>query len=151
MSHETLESPLIILGRELRTSNDVGFETIPPFWGAFYGYGGASQIPGRLSDDIYAVYTNFENEGVNNNGVYSLVIGCLVAADSSGTDGLIIVTVPVSDRVVFPVESGRPDLAGVEWQEIWAMTELGNTYLADFERYSADGSIEISIGVDSEG
>ena len=147
MTHEPLTNSLTILGRELRTSNDEAFQTIPPFWGTFYGAGVIEQIPDRLSDDVYAVYTNFEHEGVDNLGMYSLVIGCLVDESTTGTDKLIAVSIPESKRTVFPVETGRPDLVGATWQEIWSRSDLAQTYIADFEHYAPDGTISISIGV----
>jgi predicted transcriptional regulator YdeE len=145
-----LTAPLTILGRELRTSNAEAFRTIPPFWGEFTATGSLGQIPDRLSDDLYAVYTNFANEGVDNTGIYSLVIGGLVAPDADVPDGLIKVTVPASERVIFPVHHGRNDLVGEQWQRIWAGPDLRQTYIADFERYAPDGTIEISIGVAPE-
>jgi hypothetical protein len=55
--------------------------------------------------------------------------------------------VPASHRVAFAVEPGRPDLVGSAWREIWTRDDLAKTFVADVERYSLDGDIEISIGV----
>ncbi|MEJ7840011.1 MAG: hypothetical protein WKF81_14450, partial [Thermomicrobiales bacterium] len=64
MQNRELRAPLTIIGRQLRTANDVAASTIPPFWGEFEATGSVKQIPNRLSDDVYAVYTHFANEGV---------------------------------------------------------------------------------------
>ncbi len=56
-------------------------ETIPPFRDRVFGEGVVAQMPNRVSDDNFAVYTRFENEGVNNNGHYSLISGPQVAGD----------------------------------------------------------------------
>lgn len=144
-THE-LDAPLTILGRELRTSNDEAMQSTPPFWGEFEATGLLTQIPNRLADDVYAVYTNFANEGVGNTGTYSMIIGCAVQAGEFA-EGLISVTIPALPRVLFPLEHGRFDLVGAMWQEIWAMSDLKQTFVADFEHYATDGSIEISIGV----
>ena len=147
MRTDTLTSSLTIAGIALRTDNLEAAETIPPQWGAFFAAGGVAQIPHRLGDDVIAVYTEFANEGENNDGEYTFVIGCIVPEGSAPHPGLATVTVPASDRLVFPVAAGRPDLVGAAWQLIWARTDLPKTFVADFERYSAEGDIEISIGV----
>ena len=147
MRTDTLTGPLTVAGIALRTNNLDAAETIPPQWGAFFDGGGVTQIPHRLGDDVIAVYTGFANEGENNDGDYTFVIGCIVPEGSAPPQGLATVTVPASDRLVFPVAAGRPDLVGAAWQQIWARTDLAKTFVADFERYSAEGDIEISIGV----
>ena len=149
MRTDSAHAPLTVAGIAIRTSNREADETIPPHWGAFFAGGGIGQIPSRLDDEVIAVYTAFENEGVDNDGDYTLVIGCRVPEGSPTPEGLSTVTVPASDRLVFPVQTGRPDLVGDAWQRIWALTDLQKTYVADFERYSPDGDIEISIGVRS--
>ncbi|SDZ29067.1 GyrI-like domain-containing protein [Herbiconiux ginsengi] len=147
MRTEALESALTVVGLPLRTSNEAAATTIPPHWEAFSTAGGTEQVPGRLSEDVFAVYTDFEHEGVSNSGYYTLVIGCRVAHDAAPPASLVRVVVPASDRVVFPVAAGRSDLVGAAWQEIWARTDLPKTFVADYERYAPDGGIEISIGV----
>lgn len=73
-----LQKPLSIIGVALRTSNDNGraFHEIPPFWERFRNEECMARIPGKFNNDVYAVYTNFENEGKNNYGMYTLIVGC---------------------------------------------------------------------------
>ena len=75
MHIEQQGAALRIIGIELRTSNREAMQTIPPHWQRFTGEGVLARIPGKLSDEVYAVYTHFENAGVNNDGLYSLIIG----------------------------------------------------------------------------
>jgi predicted transcriptional regulator YdeE len=72
--------PLTIVGIKLRTTNQDGqsFQDIPPFWQKFFEEGVANTIPHKASEDVFAVYTNFAHESVDNEGVFSLVIGCPV-------------------------------------------------------------------------
>ena len=55
---------------KLRTSNAEAMQTIPPFWRSFIKKTFCKNR-NKVSDDVYAVYTNLENEGKNNGGVYS--------------------------------------------------------------------------------
>lgn len=149
MKAEELTEDLTIAGLPLRTSNDVAMQTIPDYWAAFFADGGTSHIADRLSDDVFAVYTDFEHEGIDNLGDYTLVIGCRVATDAPASGALVTVTVRASSRIVFPVESGRMDLVPAAWQDIWSRTDLPKTFIADYEQYAPNGDIEISIGVRS--
>lgn len=139
---------LHVVGMALRTHNGEAFQTIAPHWARFAQSGLAERLPHRLSDDVYAVYTHFQNAGVDNRGWYTLVIGHAVPGDTPTLPpGLTHVVAPASGRAVFEVAQGRPDLVGAEWQQIWRLTDLPKTTLADYERYQPDGSISIHIGV----
>lgn len=141
---------LHIIGIELRTSNAEAFKTIPPHWQRFSEGDVLASIPGKTSGDVYAVYTNFENAGRDNEGLYSLVIGGAVEPGTPVPEGMVRAVVPASRRAVFPVEKGRVDLVGAKWQEIWRRSGLRKTFIADYEHYAADGSIAIHIGIERE-
>ncbi len=141
---------LKIAGIELRTSNTEAFQTIPPFWGKFYGENTIEKISNKVSKDVYAVYTNFENEGVDNTGVYSLIIGCEVS-DIDASDSLKSVVVAPQERIVFEVEAGHPEKVGEKWIEIWQRNDLNSTIVADYELYKETGKIEIHIGTKKSG
>ena len=136
-----------VTGIALRTSNDEAAQTIPPFWQRFGEQQVLAAIPGRIGTDVLAVYTQFAHAGVDNQGLYSLVIGAEVSPDAPVPAGMQRVVVPASRRAVFEVARGRPDLVGAAWQRIWA-TPLPKTYLADYERYTQDGAITISVGIE---
>lgn len=140
---------LHVVGIALRTHNGEAFQTIPPLWARFAQSGLAERLPHRLSDDVYAVYTHFQNAGVDNSGWYTLVIGHAVPGDTPSLppDGLTHVVAPASQRAVFPVDQGRFDLVGLAWQAIWQRQDLQKTTLADFEHYQPDGTITIHVGV----
>jgi predicted transcriptional regulator YdeE len=140
--------PLLIIGIELRTSNDEAARTIPDHWRRFSQLQVPKNVPQRLGEDVIAVYTHFEHEGIDNHGRYSLVIGCPVQGRPEVPPGMVSVRVAPSRRVRFVVEPGRPDLVGAAWQRVWQRDDLPKTYLADYERYGPDGSIELCIGVE---
>ena len=152
MSHDGLSffqqsEPLLVIGIELRTSNDEAARTIPGHWRRFSEQRVPASIPQRAGEDVIAVYTHFEHEGIDNRGRYSLVIGCPVQGRPEVPPGMVSVFVAPSRRARLPVERGRPDLVGAAWQHAWTLHDLPKTYLADYERYGPDGSIELCIGV----
>jgi predicted transcriptional regulator YdeE len=143
----TQDQPILVVGLELRTSNDEAAQTIPPHWQRFSREAVLGRIPHKASDEVYAVYTHFEHEGVDNRGRYSLIIGAAVRPGGKVPEGLVSAVLPAGRRAVFEVERGRHDLVGEAWRRIWEHTELDKAYLADYERYRPDGTIEICIGL----
>src|SRR5688572_15438095 len=139
--------PLLVVGIALRTSNEQAFDTIPPHWRRFSEEGVLARIPNKASDEVLAVYTHFEHEGIDNRGMYSLIIGAPVDGLREVPPGMVSALVPASQRAVFPVERARPDLVGPAWQQIWQHTDLKKTFIADYERYGANGDIDIHIGI----
>ncbi len=144
---ETLANAITVIGIELRTSNTVAAQTIPPLWQRFSQENVLATIAGKRDEDVFAVYTQFENAGSSNAGVYSLVIGAAVAADAPVPTGMVRVVVPASPRAVFGVERGRFDLVGAAWQAIWQRDDLAKTFIAEYEQYHANGDITVSIGL----
>ncbi len=141
------DSALRIIGIELRTSNDEAMQTIPQHWQRFTQENVLAHIPGKLSDEVYAVYTHFENAGVDNQGVYSLIIGAPVNSAQAVPPGMSHAVLPASPRAVFPVPQGRFDQVVSTWQTVWQRDDLPKAFVADFERYRADGQIDILIGL----
>jgi len=144
---ETLADAITVVGIELRTSNTVAAQTIPPHWQRFTEEAVLAHIPARRGDDVFAVYTHFEHAGRDNTGLYSLVIGAAVAPDAPVPAGMVRVVVPASSRAVFGVEKGRFDLVGACWQTIWQRNDLAKTFIAEYEQYRANGDITVSIGL----
>ncbi len=141
------EKSILVVGIELKTSNLEAMQTIPPFWQKFYQEGILQKISNKVSDNIFAVYTNFENEGENNEGVYSLIIGAEVTEVQALPENFVSTVVKPSKRAVFEVEKGHPEKVGEKWQEIWSATDLEKSYISDYELYYPSGEIEIYIGI----
>lgn len=144
------EQAIHVIGIELRTTNEEALATIPPHWHRFTQEGVLARVPGRLSDDVYAVYTNFEHAGIDNRGEYSLVIGAQVKPSTPVPAGMVRAVVPASRRALFAVEKGRFDQVGAKWQEIWTRHDLRKTFIAEYEHYRADGQIGIFVGIEKE-
>jgi predicted transcriptional regulator YdeE len=141
-----------ILGLALRTDNTRGFVDIGAHWARFFAEGWLAKIPGKQSDTVWAVYGLFENLEVVHAGRiadlrYTLVIGAEVAPGVEATPGLIGIDLPAQRTAVFNVQSGQPQDVGARWQEIWALRDLPRAFVADAERYTADGRIDILVGL----
>ena len=141
------DEAITVIGIELRTTNADAMQTIPPLWQRFGQDGVQASIPGKLDGDVLAVYTHFAHAGRDNTGVYSLVIGAQVAPDAPVPAGMVRVVVPASRRAVFPVLPAHFDRVGPVWGAVWAQTTLPKTFVAEYERYGAQGDISISIGL----
>jgi len=125
MEKPTAIDTKLIAGLAIKTSNDRAAETIPQAWETFMGGSLANSIKNKLSDDVYALYTDFPNKGENNAGEYTFLIG--VEVDS---------TEP----------SNKPSNVFPTWMEIWNRSDLDNTFVCDFEHYSSEGEIFINVG-----
>ena len=147
--------PVYIIGVALRTTNDKGraFSDIPPFWERFMRENYAAKISHKVNDDIYAVYTDFEHAGKNNQGMYTLIIGYNVGSDLEPPPGLTAVVIPSGNYRTFSVECNKPNNVGAAWQAIWAISESEKrtwSFTCEFEWYQASGEIDIFIGLKSE-
>jgi predicted transcriptional regulator YdeE len=142
---------ITVVGIELRTTNLEAMQTIPPHWERFANEAVLDRIAGRVDADVLAVYTHFAHAGRDNTGLYSLVIGARVTPDAAVPPGMVRVVVPASPRAVFALPARRPDLVGPAWHAVWEQTHLPKTFVAEYERYAADGGISISIGLTAVG
>ncbi len=138
-----------VVGLLVRTNNMQAIQIIPALWQKFYSESMPEKITNKASDSVYALYTDFENEGIDNKGQYSFLIGMEVKDFSDIPDGLSKAVIPSSNYYQFDIERGKPEKVFEKWKEIWDMTDLENTYKCDFERYQSSGEIAIYIGTQS--
>jgi predicted transcriptional regulator YdeE len=141
-----------IIGSEIRTTNDDArcFTDIPLHWQRFMQDNLLAKIPEKMDGDIYGVYTHFENAGKNNQGQYSLIIGCRVTDTAIAPADLTAITIPAGNYRQFHVENGQREKVGETWQTIWSIptAEKQNwSFKCEFELYQANGEIDIFIGL----
>jgi predicted transcriptional regulator YdeE len=139
-----------VVGMALRTSNEEAEKTIPAHWQRFQSSSTYKQITNRISDDIYAVYTNYEGDYTK---PYTLIIGFEVSSLDNIPTGFVGVTIPASRYEVYSAKEGVIPPVYQTWKKIWK-TPLKRTYKADFELYRADlktqmpPEVLIYVGVD---
>ncbi len=133
MKNQTLKS-FPVIGITVRTSNAEGKASIdiPELWSRFWTTNVAAKVPGRLSDDIYSIYTDYEGDYTQ---PYTTLIGYKVDNLDhipEGFTGIMINEGPylkstakgrLSDGIVFEA-----------WTEIWNVN-IPRAYTADFEVY----------------
>lgn len=142
---------LTIVGLPLRTSNATAFEDIPRHWNAFFAQNILAHIPDKISDALYAVYTDFDRIPQTADDIYrlgyTLVIGAAVSGTTPLPSPLASTVIPATRRAVFAVEPAQPEQVGAQWQKIWQMQDLHRVFAPDYEHYASDGKISILVSV----
>lgn len=88
LPYESIDLPgIFIAGLALRTTNehDRAQTDIAGLWAKFAGEDIAGQITSRVSDDLYCVYTDYENDY---RGWYTTLLGCRVTSPMTLRDCL---------------------------------------------------------------
>ncbi len=146
MSHEIESLPrFVLVGRTCRASN-ADPAPIGALWGAFFGGGGAAQIPGRVNDDLYSLYYEYEGDHTQ---PYTMLLGCRVADDVDVDDlpeGLVATTVPAARYAVHDVSGPQPDTLIQAWQQIWE-APLDRTYSGDFDHHVAPDRVRVHVAI----
>ena len=131
----------------MKTDNNRASKEIPPHWKKFFTEGIIDKITNKVSNDIYCIYTNYENEGQNNKGIYSYIIGIEVKSFDDVPENLDSVIIPKSTYQIFPSEN-KPEKIEKKWLEIWQYDfAKARTFLLEFEKYYENGKLDICIGV----
>lgn len=133
-NYTVLKMPEILLvGLECRTSNELGaaMSDIPALWERFYGENVISQIPEKASDEVLALYCDYEGDHTQ---PYSVVIGCPVKNFDGVPEGLVAKRIPGGTYACYQAVGEHPQTLIQTWGEIW-QTDLPRTYTGDFEVY----------------
>ena len=146
--------PIMVLGIECRTSNapEDGPNDIPRLWGKFYNEGIIHKIPNRISNEVIALYCDYEGDYTQ---PYSLVIGCAVSSLDDIPEGLVAKNVPGGSFAAFKAVGEYPASLIETWGNIW-QTDLKRTYTGDYEFYGEkffSGSLqelEVFIALEKE-
>lgn len=141
-----------IVGISTRTSNAPGKaeKDIPQLWARFNNENCLSQISNKASNNVYAVYTDYEGDYTK---PYTLIIGYCVTDLNNIPEGLTSIKIEKAEYEKFTAKGKEMSSAVIgEWIKIWN-SNLDRTYVADFEVYSEDCmknpeiSVDIFIGV----
>lgn len=136
VSHEVVQKPaILVIGIECRTSNalEAGPQDIPKLWGRFYGEDIISRIPNKVSNEVIALYCDYEGDYTQ---PYSVVIGCPVSSIDAIPEGMVAKTIPASSYVVLHAIGEHPKTLIETWSKIWQEPNLERTYSGDYEVYN---------------
>ncbi|UIR56466.1 effector binding domain-containing protein [Sphingobacterium sp. SRCM116780] len=120
-----------VVGISTRTTNENGqsAKDIETLWGKFWNEEIQKQIPNKISDDIYAVYTDYETDFT---GPYTTIIGLAVNSLEHIPKGFIGITIETSIYQKFVSKGKMPEAVFNTWLEIWQNKKLNRAYKADF-------------------
>ena len=134
---------IFVAGIAVRTTNqDSRSQTdIGNLWSKFMSENIAGQIAARLSDDIYCVYTDYEND---HTGWYTTVLGCRIESPHD-SGGMFTALIPKGSYRLYKPEGEVPGCVINTWRQIWTDCR-GRNYIADYDLYSS-GKARIFVGV----
>jgi predicted transcriptional regulator YdeE len=147
---------LRVVGVEAWTSNRQEAEeataAIPALWQRFHGEGLERRIPDRSATGrVCAVYTDYE--GDHRSG-YRLVVGVEVGGTGEVPAGMVAVTVPAGDYLVFAARGPMPDALVATWRRIWEYFEhapVRRAYTADLEvHYPSGSAVDVCVALDRD-
>ncbi len=122
-----------IIGISIRTINANGQSAIDIelLWQKFWREEIQNQIPNKISDDIYAVYTDYETDFT---GAYITIIGLPVNSLDEIPKDMVGLTIETTSYHKIVSKGKMPEAIGNTWFEIWSNKELDSkrAYKADF-------------------
>jgi len=145
------EFKLIGLKLENRTNNENGQSSIDcgNLWQKFEKENFAERIPDKLSDEIYAVYFDYESDHTK---PFSYFIGCKVQIGTHTPQDMVDLIIPAGSFIKVIAKGKMPDCVANSWKDIWN-SSIERAYKYDFEIYddrSKDWSnAEVDIFVSS--
>lgn len=122
-----------LVGIAVRTTNENGQsqKDIGQLWQRFYRYNILAQIPDKVSDAVYCVYTDYERDA---NGAYTTLLGCNVSTLQTIPEGFTGMTIPKASYRVYTSIGKLPDCVLQTWMHIW-QTPINRAFAADFDVY----------------
>lgn len=127
------EFNLIGLSLKTKTSNENGQSAndCGSLWQRFENENYFEKIPGKLTNEIYAVYHDYESDHTK---PFSYFIGCKVKIDTKAPHGLDRLVVPKGVYEKIEAKGKMPDCVAESWKKIWN-SNLPRAYNTDFEIY----------------
>ena len=139
-----------VVGVSIITDNSKGTEDINALWERFFKDSIGQFVPGKVNDNIYAVYSDYEGD---HEAPYRLTIGYRVAGDET-PETMHRVRVIDQSYAVMSALGPQPQGLIETWKAIWSSDDLGRTFKTDFElygpRFFAEGVNEVLIHIGIE-
>lgn len=145
-----------IIGISIETTNENGkaAEDLGHLWGRFFAENIIEKIPGKVNNEIYSIYTDYESDF---KGKYTSIIGLKVNSIEDIPNGLIGREFKRENFIKYLAKGEMPNAVVEVWKEIWSKdNELKRSYTYDFEVYnekSQDGEnseVEIYVATKME-
>ena len=116
-----------------KTTNENGQSGIDcgSLWQQFETGNFAEKIPGKLSNEIYAVYYDYEGDHTK---PFAYFIGCKVNMDAQNVQGMDSLIIPAGSYYTITAKGKMPDCVADSWKQIWSSI-TNRAYQFDFEIY----------------
>jgi predicted transcriptional regulator YdeE len=151
MSHQKIQK-FHVIGISVRTSNENGqsAKDIPALWNKFMSEGILQQIPNKIDDTIYCLYTDYEKDHTK---PYTTILACKVSNLDNIPEGMVSKTIETNNyRKIIAKGNIMQGIVFNAWIEIWN-SDLPRTYQVDFEVYGErasnpeDAEVDIFISI----
>jgi len=124
---------LIGIKLDKKTTNSGGQSTSDcgSLWEKFEKENFASRISNKVSDEIYAVYFDYEGDHTQ---PFSYFIGCNVKIGSAPSADMDSLMIPVQSYIKLIAKGKMPGCISDSWKDIWD-SKIERAYHYDFEVY----------------
>ena len=123
----------IALPEKTTNKNQQSTTDIGAFWQTFMKENVASKIPGRVGEDVYAVYYDYEGDHTKQFGYF---IGVPVGDDTTVPAGMTKLEIPKGKFEHFVAKGKMPDCMIDAWAQIWN-SDINRRYTTDYEIYGS--------------
>ena len=130
------QGPFKIIGLAVRTTNRGGqaMQDIGKLWGDFFSRRISDHVPGKISDEIVNLYTEYEGD---HDAYYLAVLGHKVASLEHIPEDMIGREIEGAKYAVFTAEGKLPDAIVSTWSAIHT-ADIDRSYKADFDVYGKE-------------
>jgi predicted transcriptional regulator YdeE len=123
-----------VIGISVRTTNENGQsgKDIPALWNTFMSEAIQSKIPGKISEELFCIYTDYEKDHTK---PYTTILGCKVDSLDFIPENMVGKTIASANYEQLIAKGNLTE--GVvynKWLEIWNL-DLDRSFTADFEVY----------------
>lgn len=146
MENQTLKS-FPVIGIKVRTSNAEGKASvdIPALWERFWTTNVAAKLSGRVNNDIYSIYTEYEGDYTQ---PYTTLIGYKVDNLDHIPEGFTGMMIQEGPYFKYTAKGKLSDGVVLNtWTEIWS-SKISRAYITDFEVYGERASNPDAAEVD---
>ena len=119
------------LDKQTTNQNEQSSHDCGNMWQKFEKENFVEKIPNKLSDEIYAVYFEYEGDYTQ---PFSYFIGCKVKIDSEVPNGMNSLFLPAENYSKIIAKGKMPHCVSDSWKNIWA-SNIDRAYNYDFEVY----------------
>jgi predicted transcriptional regulator YdeE len=142
-----------VVGIEVRTKSALeanpATARIADLWNRFFHDKVSEKIAHREdASAVLGVYTNYESD---HTGFYTLIVGVQVQNAKAIPTGMVGVTIPAAEYLVFSAPGKIPDAIIAAWGRVWdhfaQSSALERAFTTDFELYRTGSTGETSAEI----